>query len=539
MSCRAVVAGLGLILGLIMGVEARGQQTPPEGAPGAVSEQETSVLDRVTADSLRGHVSFLASDLLEGRGTPSRGLDLAAEYIAAQFRGAGLEPAGDDGYFQTAHWRESKFDVGGYAAQLRAGDPARALEVGKITLRYAERAIEIKDAPLVKVDALDPNALNAIKSGEPRGKVFLVEQPTRDRMDPSSADRILTGYFRLLDRLADDQAALVLNLDRKSTVGWGLDLGRLIDPEQREAQEGTRRRSRVRIPVLTIHDPQAIAMLDALPTGEAPARFSFSVGVPVERPVELRNVVGLIRGSDPSLAETFVMVTAHYDHLGRWPVLEGDQIFNGANDDASGTASVVELARALATPRWRPRRSLVFLTFFGEESGLLGSRYYARHPVVPPDKTVADINIEQVGRTDDSDGLQLGTASITGFDYSSLGPFFQECGKQVGIRVYRHERNSDGYFRASDNYALAEIGIPAHSLSVAFQFPDYHRVSDHWEKLDYANLAKVDRMIALGLLRIASNAQAPQWNHANPKATRYIEAARRLQSNAGRPPAAK
>ena len=168
-----------------------------------------------------------------------------------------------------------------------------------------------------------------------------------------------------------------------------------------------RRPSRVRIPVLTIHDSQTIAWLDGLPTGDTQASFSLSLVAPVEKPVKLRNVVGLLRGSDPKLKETYVLVTAHYDHLGRWPTLEGDQIYNGANDDASGTASVIELAQALATPRLKPRRSVVFLTFFGEESGLLGSRFYAKHPVVPLDKTVVNLNLEQVGRTDDSDGTQV------------------------------------------------------------------------------------------------------------------------------------
>src|SRR5262249_44498112 len=160
--------------------------------------------------------------------------------------------------------------------------------------------------------------------------------------------------------------------------------------------------------------------------------------------------------------------------------------------------SVMELASALASGPSRPARSLVFVTFFGEEEGLLGSRYYARHPVVPIDRTVADLNLEQVGRTDDTEGPQVGTASITGFDYSSLGETMREAGHKVGIRVFKHPQNSDRFFRASDNYAMAELGIPAHTLCVAFQYPDYHKVGDHWPKLDYANMARVDRMVALG-----------------------------------------
>src|SRR6202030_20223 len=117
--------------------------------------------------------------------------------------------------------------------------------------------------------------------------------------------------------------------------------------------------------------------------------------------------------------DTYVMLTAHYDHVGMRATGE-DRIYNGANDDGSGTVSVVEIAGALAALDPRPKRSILFVTFFGEERGLLGSRYYGRHPIVPLEKTIADLNLEQVGRTDATDGPQIGTASITGFDFSEL-----------------------------------------------------------------------------------------------------------------------
>src|SRR6185295_12174145 len=132
---------------------------------------------------------------------------------------------------------------------------------------------------------------------------------------------------------------------------------------------------------------------------------------PVEKPVKVRNVIGLLRGSDPVLKDTYVLVTAHYDHLGMQAGNSGDNIFNGANDDGSGTVSVIELAAALTTLKERPKRSLIFMTFFGEEKGLRGSRYYGRHPVFPIEQTVADMNLEQVGRTDSDEGPQVANAS--------------------------------------------------------------------------------------------------------------------------------
>jgi len=339
-----------LLLFVLATCVAGGQRSP---VSAGLTPERQAMLDCVSANSLRGHLSFIASDLLEGRGTPSRGLNLAAEYIAAQFRRAGLEPAGDDGYFQTA----------------------------MVTARGADK------------------------------------------------------------------------------------------------------------------------------------------------PEKVRNVIGILRGSDPALKDTYILVTAHYDHLGLRLAADGTTtIYNGANDDGSGTVSVMELAGALASGKVHPKRSIVFMTFYGEERGLLGSRYYGAHPVVPVAKTIADINLEQVGRTDDTEGARIAGVSMTGFDFSDLGPILQAAGKTVGVEVSKHPRNSDAFFARSDNQALADLGVPAHTLCTAYVYPDYHAPGDHWDKVDYNNMEKVDRMVALGLLILADSPTEPRWNEANPKAARYLEA---------------
>jgi Zn-dependent M28 family amino/carboxypeptidase len=202
----------------------------------------------------------------------------------------------------------------------------------------------------------------------------------------------------------------------------------------------------------------------------------------------------------------------------------GDRIYNGANDDGSGTVSVIEIARALSKMRVHPRRSLVFMTFFGEERGELGSKYYGSHPIFPISKTVADINLEQVGRTDSTEGKQINNATLTGFDYSDVPRYLEQAGRELGIKVYKDPKASDAYFTRSDNDALAQLGVPAHSLTVAFDFPDYHAVGDEWQKIDYDNMARVDRMIALGLLKIANSVQAPRWNAQNPKTAPFRQA---------------
>ncbi|MBC7929374.1 MAG: M28 family peptidase, partial [Rubrivivax sp.] len=330
-----------------------------------------AALERIAADDMRGHLAFLSSDLLEGRKTPSRGLDIAAEYIAAQFRRVGLEPAGDDGYFQTASWEE-----------------------------------------------------------------------------------ISTSSRRM----------------------------RSLPPE-------------------------AEAM-------------------------KFRNVAGILRGSDAALKDTYVIVSAHYDHVGvkteGCDAAVADCIYNGANDDGSGTVGVVEIAQALAKLNPRPKRSILFVTFFGEELGLVGSRFYGRHPVVPLARTIAQVNMEQVGRTDDSEGPQIATAAVTGFDFSDVGATLERAGASVGVKVYKHPKKSDAYFSRSDNQSLADAGIPSHTLGVSFEFPDYHGVGDEWPKIDFANMERVVRAVALGVLLIADNRQEPRWNEQNPKTTQYVEAWKKL-----------
>jgi Zn-dependent M28 family amino/carboxypeptidase len=180
---------------------------------------------------------------------------------------------------------------------------------------------------------------------------------------------------------------------------------------------------------------------------------------------------------------------------------------------------VIEIAAAMASQPQHPKRSVVFIAFFGEEEGLFGSLYYVRHPVFPLEQTVVDINLEQIGRTDDSNGPQIGTATVTGFEYSDVAATLQKAGTATGINVYELPHGGNEFFNRSDNISFADHGIPAHTVVVAPEFPDYHAVGDEWPKLDYDNMAKIDRMLMLGLVMIADNPQEPQWNRT--KAGKY------------------
>lgn len=243
---------------------------------------------------------------------------------------------------------------------------------------------------------------------------------------------------------------------------------------------------------------------------------------------KVRNVVGLLKGTDPKLATTYVVVSAHYDHLGMRE-MEGDGIYNGANDDASGVAGVIESARMLALQK--PKRSILFVCYWGEEKGLLGSREFVKNSPVPLYDIVANINLEQIGRTDDSEGPRVAAANLTGFDYTTITGFLEPGAKGAGVKLEKHPRFSDGYFFSSDNASFALQGIPAVTVSTSYSFPDYHKVGDHADKLDYDNLAKIVDMAARGILAIAKSPKAPEWNKENAKTERYLKAWENLQKS--------
>lgn len=447
---------------------------------------------RISPDSLRGHLSYLSSDLLEGRATPSRGLDLAAEYIAAQFRRAGLEPAGDDGYFQTANWQYAQRQPGDLALTVNAGGATLNVPHGGASAGFLD-PLSLAATPAVfmswKAALEDGGAAN--------GKVLVV---------PAAP---VPGAAATLQKQLKSKPALILMVDRerrhsRSGDGW------LIDPEQPVVKGAP--------PVVLLHAADAAAALE-----KGGATVAASVKPPQVRPVKLRNVVGLLRGSDPQLKNTYVLLSAHYDHLG----IRDGEIYNGANDDASGTVAVIETAAALAAEKERPKRSIVFIALWGEELGLLGSRYYGRHPVFPVKDTVANLNLEQVGRTDDSEGPQVASVTMTGFDYSNVSDYLRKAGEQTGVRLWKHPKNSDMYFARSDNQSLADLGVPSHTLAVAFGFGDYHGKDDTWDKIDYDNMARVTRTVALALRNIANDSSKPAWTSV-PNAAKYLEASRQL-----------
>ena len=466
---------------------------PDANQQGATQQGATqqAMLDRISAANMKGNLSFLSSDALEGRDTPSKGLDIAAEFIASRFRKAGLEPVAGESYFQKA------------AYSLVTSDPTEF----DLTLENGTDSLHVtKDFDLQSMSALDLKAIAVVKvtgdqPGDLTGKAVLLDVPGRDKFQE---------FQKTLRAVQNSHPAVILMLPHGSA--------RRALSTRLVADAGPRAEA---TPTISLRDSDVEKFLNANPT----VTLSVHARAAIRKPVELRNVAGILRGSDPLLRDTYILVTAHYDHIGVLPPGEGDRVYNGANDDGSGTVSVIEIAEALAQMPQHPKRSIVFMTFFGEEKGLFGSRYYAAHPFFPLKQHIAQINLEQLGRTDDNDGPQVGSATFTGFDFSDVPATFEQAGKATGVRVYKNEKSSDVFFARSDNQSLADAGVPAHTLAVAFEFPDYHKVGDEWQKIDYDNMAKVDRMVALGLLSIANSIAVPRWNADNPKTEQYRKAA--------------
>jgi hypothetical protein len=217
------------------------------------------------------------------------------------------------------------------------------------------------------------------------------------------------------------------------------------------------------------------------------------------------NVVAVLPGSHPQRRNEAVILGAHFDHVGIGAPVDGDSIYNGADDDASGTAAVMEVARMLEAlgPQ---ERTIIYLLTTGEETGLLGTRYYIDNPVIPMDRTVADLQVEMIGRPDEAVG-GFGKAWLTGFERTTLGEGLVEG----GIDLVPDPRLDQNFFFRSDNIAFAYLGIPAHTISSFNLHPDYHRPSDEADRLDYEHMAAVTEATARAVI-ILANGDRAEWN---------------------------
>lgn len=487
---------------------------------------------------LKADVSFLADDAQEGRAPGTKGIEAAADHIAKQFAEMGLKPApGADGYFQP-------FAITG---QPRLGEPMdliakgpdgatiagvqrtdfNALAIGStgaveaVPLVFAGYGITA-DRPGLKYD--DYEGVDAAGKA-----VLVIRREPQQNDDASPFDGKKTSDFATFRHKATNafQHGAAMLIVVNDLAGLGSDRDALLNLGSAGAEAITK------LPVVHVTRDFADRLLkaagepnlaeleaqidrDLKPRSRELNGLSLTSHITVDRPsIETKNVVGVLEGSGPNADETIV-VGGHYDHLGRGGMLSGSLAFlsadihNGADDNASGTAMVLELARRLAARPDAPPRRIVFIAFSGEERGLLGSQHYADNPLFPLDSTVLMFNFDMVGRLDPKGELtMIGTGSSPGF-----GDLIDVLGKDAGLKIKKVAGMTDG-FGGSDHQSFYTKDVP-----ILFAFTgihsDYHRPSDDWDKINYEGMARIADYSELILLDVLRRPDRPEFARAAP-----------------------
>jgi hypothetical protein len=446
----------------------------------------------VERNGLRTHAYWLADDAREGRYTSSKGQQATAKYVADHFQKLGLKPLGDKkGFLQS------------YPLIRTALDPGTSLQVGdlKIATRFAVLAPR-RDAKISLGGKFVwcGNGTAEQITGDLAGRIPLVVLHKLPKAIGLAGSGMATNRFgdvakRLSNRGA--VAGVVCLLDDKSSYGDVLNYQGLLPdhPLLRYSAGGDDGGNG--IPLFVISAAQSQLLFERLgvavndeqgataPTNDK-ATGKLVVGIKVDDKATSCNVVGVLEGK--SRKSECVVFSAHHDHIGER--LDGDA-FNGADDNASGSSGLLEIAEAFAKGGERPERSIVFLSVSGEELGLWGSDWFANHPTWPLDKIVANVNIDMIGRAAEKDGktLMQVTPSHQHEKYSSIVRDGVALGQKLGITFI----SGDQYYQRSDHYNFAKKGIPVVFFCDG-EHPDYHQVSDSPDKLDYVRMEAVARL---------------------------------------------
>jgi Zn-dependent M28 family amino/carboxypeptidase len=504
----------------------------------------------ITPAEIDGHLRFLSSDLLEGRAPATRGGRVAAEYIAAQLRSFGVRPAGDGGsYFQ----RVPIDVVGADNSTIRvaaAGKATASLRYPDDVVAWAGSAAENTRATGEIVFAgYGANApeyrWNDFKGMDLKGKVLLVlvNDPPAPASEPNLfGGRAMTYYGRWTYKFEEAErqgaaGALIVHTTEQAGYPWHTVVGSWAK-EQRMLP----RDSSLPAPLGFrgwITDSAATALLrqaglDLAQLRRQAASRDFrpvATGVTLDvgfrnrvQHLESENVVGVVRGSDARLQGEYVAFSAHWDHLGIGPAVNGDSIYNGASDNASGVADLLGVARAAAQSA-APKRSLLFVFVTAEESGLLGSEYFGLRPTVPIGRIVANLNIDGGNVLARSrDFRVLGDAK------SSLGPGFAAFIRPGGMRVSPDLHPERGYFYRSDHFSFARVGVPSVSIAAGSDFEGkprewgaqqeedytahrYHQPSDEYRAdWDLSGAAQLATMVLDFGTSLANAPGVPRWN---------------------------
>jgi Zn-dependent M28 family amino/carboxypeptidase len=459
----------------------------------AVNEDETAAraASLITEENLRMELGVIAHDSMRGRDTPSPELTQTALYVAEKFREFGLEPGAGDGYIQSYPMtRVAPASPDRQLFQISGPDGEADLEYGADFFVQATGETAEADGVLVLVEGAEdmPNAA---------GQIALL------RVTTANIRQVFGGRLRDAIRAANPAGLVVImdlpeaQFDRfrgflgSERVVYG-DLESDGVPVVFAAQES--------LPASLSGQIAAGSLEDGWT-----ARMETRAEIGVE---EAPNTIGLLRGSDPALRDEYILITAHMDHVGVGRAVDGDSIYNGADDDGSGTVTVVEVARAFTSLETAPRRSIIFMTVSGEEKGLLGSRHYAENPTFPLENTVANINLDMVGRN------WADTIVVIGKDESTLGPQVERISAdhpELDMAVIDDLWPEESFYSRSDHYNFAQRGVP-----ILFFFngthDEYHQPGDEVDLIGYDKMARIGRLVFYLGLEIANQDQRPAWD---------------------------
>jgi Zn-dependent M28 family amino/carboxypeptidase len=451
-------------------------------------KNSASAADAINPENIRQQVRFLSHDLLEGRGTGQRGGDLAAEYIGTQFALYGLKPAGDNGtYMQKvpmvgitpeAPTTFSLVPTQGQALDLKPLDEYVAYD-------QTQRPQSDVDAPIVFVGygiAAPEYNWDDYKGVDVKGKVLLmlVNEPPSD--DPKFfKGKALTYYGRWTYKYEEAArrgavGALLIHKIDMASYPWEVVRNSNSGEKSFLKLDGT---PRLKVAAwVHLEVAQKLASMSGQDTAKLMAAAQTREFRPIEmqaklkahmvskvRPFESNNVIAMLPGSDAKLEEQAVMYTAHYDHFGIRTDMGGDNIFNGAMDNATGCGIVLEIARAFSASRQKPRRSILFASVTAEEQGLLGSEYLGKHLPLPAGQITLDLNYDDV--------KPLGTpeeVEVSGAERTTFYPEVEQMAKEFGLAIRPDARPEAGHYYRSDHFSLARVGIPAFSINEGMKF---------------------------------------------------------------------
>ncbi len=450
-----------------------------------------AALEKIEPEHIRAHVRFLSHDLLEGRGTGQRGGDIAAEYIATQFWLYGLKAAGDNGtFFQRVPMvgitpaPETTFELApakGDAMQLKLLDQYVAYD-------ETQRPSDDIDTEIVYVGygiEAPEYQWDDYKGVDVRGKVLLmlVNEPSSD--DPNFFNgRALTYYGRWTYKYEEAArrgavGAILIHKSEMASYPW--EVVRNSNSGEKSFLKSDapqlKAASWIQLDVARQLAQKSGMDLDKL-MADAQSRNFRPMALPVKlkahmvskiRQISSNNVVAMLPGSDPKLKNEAVIYSAHYDHLGIRPDMPGDNIYNGARDNATGCGILLELARVFAQAPARPRRSVLFASVTAEEQGLLGSEYLGKHPPVPANKISLDLNFDDVPPLGEPQEVEVSGSERTAF-YPTVEAMAQEF--RLAIRPDSHPEA--GHFYRSDHFSMARVGVPAFSINEGMKYKGHN-----------------------------------------------------------------